>query len=243
MDNNYNNFNVQNNQGNQNFYRNETKKGKSVIVLSILCGILFVVGLILGPVILKAASKNVSDGSFMYEILKAAGYNLEKQEINEEKEPVKEINKFYFSTESNGYYYYYIIDENGDYIYYYSDNNMYDMHWYATDANGRYVGVPYEIYEYDYEAPNLYLHGDSEITLEVGTEFVEPGYSAYDTEDGNLSDSVVISGNMDSSKAGEYILVYTVNDKTGNSTTKTRKITYKEKEESKPVSTLPVGNE
>jgi hypothetical protein len=238
-----NNFNNENNQFNQKSNNNETKNEKKQIALSMLCGILFILGLILGPMILKAASKNVSDGSFMHEILKAAGYNLEKQENNVENQPVKEINKFYFSTESNGYYYYYIIDENGDYIYYYSDNNMYDMHWYATDANGRYVGVPYEIYKYDYESPNLYLYGDLEMILEVGTEYVEPGYSAYDSADGNLIEAVVISGNIDASKPGEYILVYTVKDKTENSTTKVRKITYREKEVSNSIATLPVGSE
>ena len=223
LNNNINNLN--NNMNNNNNNENIKKGNKKVKILSVLCFILFLVGLIIGPMILKAASKNVSNGSFMYKILKAAGYNLDdNKEIT--KEVTKETNKFHFSTESNGYYYYYVIDENGDYIYYYSDNDMYDMHWYATDSDGRYVGIPYEIYEYDYEAPNLYLYDLEEMELEVGKEYLEPGFSAYDATDGNLTDRVEVSGNVDSSKAGEYILVYKVKDNNGNSTTKVRKIKY-----------------
>lgn len=80
----------------------------------------------------------------------------------------------------------------------------------------------------DVTAPELRLNGDAEITLAVGTEFEDPGYTATDDYDGDITDKVVRSGNVDPAKAGEYELTYTVQDSSGNPTTKKRKIIYEE---------------
>ena len=80
----------------------------------------------------------------------------------------------------------------------------------------------------DVTAPELRLNGDEEITLAVGTDFEDPGYSATDDFDGDITDKVVRSGNVDPSKAGRYTLTYTVQDSAGNTTTKTRTIIYEE---------------
>lgn len=80
----------------------------------------------------------------------------------------------------------------------------------------------------DVTPPELRLNGDAEITLPVGTEFSDPGYTATDDYDGDITDKVVRSGNVDSSKAGEYTITYSVSDSAGNATTKTRKVIYEE---------------
>ena len=80
----------------------------------------------------------------------------------------------------------------------------------------------------DTTAPELRLNGDSEITLAVGTEFEDPGYTATDDFDGDLTDKVVRSGNVDSSKAGTYVITYTVQDSAGNVTSQKRTIIYEE---------------
>ena len=80
----------------------------------------------------------------------------------------------------------------------------------------------------DVTPPELRLNGDERITLAVGTDFEDPGYSATDDFDGDITDKVVRSGNVDNSKAGEYKLTYTVQDSAGNTTTKTRVIVYEE---------------
>ena len=80
----------------------------------------------------------------------------------------------------------------------------------------------------DVTPPELRLNGDSEITLVVGTEFEDPGYTATDDYDGDITDKVVRSGNVDMSKAGTYELTYTVQDAAGNVTSKKRKIIYEE---------------
>lgn len=80
----------------------------------------------------------------------------------------------------------------------------------------------------DTTAPELRLNGDAVISLAVGTEFSDPGYTATDDYDGDITDKVVRSGNVDYSKAGEYTLTYTVSDSAGNTTSKTRKVIYEE---------------
>lgn len=80
----------------------------------------------------------------------------------------------------------------------------------------------------DVTPPELRLNGDTEITLALGTDFDDPGYTATDDYDGDITDRVVVSGNVDPTKAGTYELTYTVQDSAGNVTTKKRKIIYEE---------------
>lgn len=78
----------------------------------------------------------------------------------------------------------------------------------------------------DVTPPELRLNGDAEITMVVGTDFEDPGYTATDDFDGDITDKVVRSGNVDNSKAGTYTLTYTVQDSAGNTTSKTRTVIY-----------------
>ena len=54
------------------------------------------------------------------------------------------------------------------------------------------------------------------------------GVSAYDEEDGDLTSTIKVLGSVDTSKAGEYKLIYTVEDKDGNISTFTRIVVVKE---------------
>ena len=68
-------------------------------------------------------------------------------------------------------------------------------------------------------------------SITVGDEFNPlDGVTAYDEEDGDLTHKISVSGTVDTSKAGKYELVYTVEDKNGNKSTFTRVITVNEKE-------------
>ncbi|KAB7623908.1 M6 family metalloprotease domain-containing protein [Alkalilimnicola sp. S0819] len=78
----------------------------------------------------------------------------------------------------------------------------------------------------DTTAPVITLQGDTQITLNLGDPWVEPGYSASDDTDGDITSQVVISGSVDSNTAGEYTLDYDVSDAAGNpAVTRTRTVT------------------
>ena len=81
----------------------------------------------------------------------------------------------------------------------------------------------------DSSAPVLTLKGSTSMTLTVGETFKDPGATAKDDKDGDLTSKISVSGTVNTAAAGEYKLVYKVTDSSGNSTTKTRTVTVKEK--------------
>lgn len=68
----------------------------------------------------------------------------------------------------------------------------------------------------DRTAPELTLLGDSTINILHGQAYVEPGATAKDNVDGDISEQIVITGEVDSSKLGEYQVRYSVSDRSGN---------------------------
>ncbi len=77
----------------------------------------------------------------------------------------------------------------------------------------------------DTTAPVITLNGSNNIILNVGENYKELGAKAIDNIDGNISNSIVIFNDVNSSKAGIYYVKYSVSDKAGNKATATRKVT------------------
>lgn len=76
----------------------------------------------------------------------------------------------------------------------------------------------------DHEAPVITLKGDNPVIVEQGDPYVEPGATATDNIDGDLTDQIEISGDVDTSKIGTYTVTYTVSDSVGNVTTVERTV-------------------
>ncbi len=74
----------------------------------------------------------------------------------------------------------------------------------------------------DKTPPIITLTGDSTITLEVGTDFADPGFDAFDDRDGIVS--VVVTGTVNVDKEGTYVLTYTAKDAAGNTFVKKRTV-------------------
>ena len=68
----------------------------------------------------------------------------------------------------------------------------------------------------DTTKPDLVLKGEKEIVINVGDKFEDPGVTATDNVDGDLSSLVKKTGSVDTSKAGTYTITYSVSDKSGN---------------------------
>lgn len=71
----------------------------------------------------------------------------------------------------------------------------------------------------DTVAPVITLNGASTINLTVGDSFTDPGATATDNVDGDLTASIVVSGSVNTSVAGTYTLNYNVSDAAGNAAT------------------------
>ncbi len=86
----------------------------------------------------------------------------------------------------------------------------------ATDSSGNIGSAQATISVIDQAVPVITLVTPTELVLNVGATFIEPGYSATDNVDGNISDDVILSGGVDTSQVGNYLLHYNVSDKGGN---------------------------
>ncbi|MCB0736904.1 MAG: DUF5011 domain-containing protein, partial [Bacteroidetes bacterium] len=72
--------------------------------------------------------------------------------------------------------------------------------------------------------PVLTLDGNAVLDLEVFNTYTEPGFTATDNCDGNITANVVVTGSINDSTLGISTLTYTVTDKEGNQTVVTRTI-------------------
>lgn len=75
----------------------------------------------------------------------------------------------------------------------------------------------------DTTAPVITLNGSATMSVAQGATFTDPGATAVDDVDGNVT--VSVSGSVDTSTVGTYTLTYSATDKAGNTATKTRTVT------------------
>ena len=76
----------------------------------------------------------------------------------------------------------------------------------------------------DTQKPIITLIGKSVDSLEKNKSYVDPGATAMDNKDGNITSKIIRIGILDSSKVGTYILKYTVADNAGNRDTVNRTV-------------------
>ena len=89
----------------------------------------------------------------------------------------------------------------------------------------------------DKEAPVISINGSKSITLYVGSKYEDLGAKATDNVDGDITDKVAKTGEVDNSKVGTYQIVYKVSDSSNNEASETRTITVKKK----PAADLSCG--
>lgn len=64
--------------------------------------------------------------------------------------------------------------------------------------------------------PIITLIGSTTVNLIVGENFVDPGATANDDEDGDITADIIVGGDeVDTTKSGTYIITYNVNDSQG----------------------------
>ncbi len=77
----------------------------------------------------------------------------------------------------------------------------------------------------DITPPVIHLNGADIIKLNKGDIFIDPGASASDDKDGDISSKITRKpATIDTSAAGEHEIIYTVYDKAGNIATAKRKV-------------------
>ena len=108
-----------------------------------------------------------------------------------------------------------------------STPGTYELTYTATDGAGNSSQVTRTVEVRDMTAPTITLEGDESINVFQDTTFEDPGYSASDDYDGDITDSVEITGKVDIATPGDYTITYTATDAAGNSSQVTRTVTVK----------------
>lgn len=98
----------------------------------------------------------------------------------------------------------------------------YVMTYNATDKAGNESNITRNIVVIDVTPPVITLNGDTNMTLEQDSPYVELGATALDAVDGNVS--VDITGSVDVTKVGVYTITYRASDSEGNQAQATREI-------------------
>lgn len=98
----------------------------------------------------------------------------------------------------------------------------------------------FSIIAVDNEAPILTLQGSSTIELATDDIFVDPGVTAYDAIDGDITSSVISTSTVDVSVPGSYSVFYSVNDMSGNLSTSSRTVIIADRATSTPVSEITI---
>lgn len=92
----------------------------------------------------------------------------------------------------------------------------------VEDSSKNKTVITKKIVYKDIEKPLITLEGESEVSLLVGDEFVDPGYKATDNCDEDVK--VKVDGSVNSQAEGTYELKYTATDAAGNTSVVTRKV-------------------
>ncbi len=76
----------------------------------------------------------------------------------------------------------------------------------------------------DAKTPIINLKGDNIININVGDSYIEPGYTAIDKKDGDITDKVQVLGTVDTNKARSYTLTYQIRNSLGYQSSKQRTV-------------------
>jgi hypothetical protein len=87
------------------------------------------------------------------------------------------------------------------------------------------AGFIYGCNKDDTTAPVITVNGDNPYTLEMLATYVDPGASANDDEDGDISSSIIVDASGINNKLpGSYSVFYSVTDAAGNEGTNSRTV-------------------
>ncbi len=93
-----------------------------------------------------------------------------------------------------------------------STPGTYKITYTVTDSAGLTHTISRTVRVQKNARPTIKLIGSSTVSTLIGTSFIDPGATAYDTEDGDLTNKIVITGKLSTSTLGKYQLTYTVTD-------------------------------
>lgn len=115
-------------------------------------------------------------------------------------------------------------------------SGSYTLTYRVSDSSGNVAEIQRIVKVGDFNGPTITLQGQTRMYIKVGETYTEPGFTATDNIDGNITSKVSITGGVDTSKMGINTITYTVTDAAGNTTTTTRSVyVYQKQAVANPV--------
>lgn len=108
------------------------------------------------------------------------------------------------------------------------NGNEYNLVYKVTDSNGNVVEEKRHITLTDEVAPVINLNGNKNVYINTGNEYQDEGATAIDEKDRDVSSTLEVEGNVDTSKTGLYIVTYKATDNSGNIATNERFVAVSE---------------
>ena len=100
-----------------------------------------------------------------------------------------------------------------------SNTGTYTLVYSVSDSGNNFVSVTRTVIVSsipDTTPPVITLNGPSTLLITMGDNWTDPGATASDNVDGDLTSSITSSGTIDTSTTGSYTLIYSVSDTAGN---------------------------
>lgn len=94
----------------------------------------------------------------------------------------------------------------------------------VEDSSGNLTTISVPIKIYDDEKPTITLNGNNPLYIKLNSNYEELGATASDNCDGDISENIEITGDIDTSKTGEYQITYSITDENGNQNSVIRRI-------------------
>ena len=102
------------------------------------------------------------------------------------------------------------------------------VHYEVTDSSGNKGTAERAIVLKETVPPQISLNGKKCMTIEEGEKFEDPGASATDNRDGDLTEKIKVDGYVDIYRPGTYTVTYSVKDSSGNKALAKRQVTVKQ---------------
>ena len=114
-----------------------------------------------------------------------------------------------------------------------------EIEYSVTDSSGNKTTVSRHLPGYDPVPPQIFLKGERDMVIPTGTVFTDPGYTAVDNVDGDLTQQVNVEGEVIWYEPGVYPIAYTVQDAYHNTMEVVRNVTVEGQPREETV--LPEG--
>ncbi len=126
-----------------------------------------------------------------------------------------------------------------------SESGTYTITYSVEDAAGNDASLTRTVIvgEFvDTSAPVITLTGSSTLNIPTGTDFTDPGATATDNVDGDVSADIEVTGSVATTTPGAYTLTYTVTDEAGNTANATRTVNVSDLELGEEQDAEPTSN-